>query len=468
MTPLSYRATVVLLIGLTSGCASSAQSSQPSLAATVKLSSAPFVHCQGGNSLGNNYLNDVVEPSVAVNRSTIVGAWQQDRWSNGGAHGIVASASKDGGKTWRNSILPFGMCASAGLHYERADDPWVSIGPDGIVYAVAMVFDGAGGGHNSVGAAVSMDRGRTWQHTQIIDTRNQNSQFLDDKDTVTADPSHAGTAYAVWRQERSGNLSPLIFTKTTDGGIHWSKPRVIVPDGGQVLAAIGGQIAVDPKTGTLFNVFLYILKSSSSQHFQAWMAATISHDSGTTWSQPHLMVRTGEIGLQFPVRVGVTPVVAYDSVHRSLDAVWNDPHFNHGRYDGVVFTRSVDGTHWSAPIRVDSTTGKAAFDPMVAVTSDGTVAVTYYQVRHGAVGKNQWLTDYWIRSSTNGGKVFGSPRRVAGPFDITTAPIVEGGYFVGDYEGLAASQKGFALLFVQAHHTGTAAATHVVATEVNR
>ena len=40
-----------------------------------------------------NYLNSEVEPQVAVdptNPSHLVGAWQQDRWSNGGAHGLVA------------------------------------------------------------------------------------------------------------------------------------------------------------------------------------------------------------------------------------------------------------------------------------------------------------------------------------------------------------------------------------------
>jgi hypothetical protein len=106
-------------------------------------------------------------------------------------------------------------------------------------------------------------------------------------------------------------------------------------------------------------------------------------------------------------------------------------------------------------------------EPMVAVTGNGTVAVTYYQLRHAAAGKNQWLTDYWIRTSTDGGRVFGAPRHVAGPFDITNAPIMSGGYFVGDYEGLAANTKSFALLFVQTSPKAASAPTHVFAATVN-
>ena len=49
------------------------------------------------------------EPWVAANpadpRNLLVGH-QQDRWSNGGARGLVADVSKDGGITWTRSIPP--------------------------------------------------------------------------------------------------------------------------------------------------------------------------------------------------------------------------------------------------------------------------------------------------------------------------------------------------------------------------
>jgi len=63
---------------------------------------SPFATCTIGGP-GTNYVNAEVEPRVAVNPkdpSNIVGVFQQDRWSNGGAHGLVAGVSHDGGATW--------------------------------------------------------------------------------------------------------------------------------------------------------------------------------------------------------------------------------------------------------------------------------------------------------------------------------------------------------------------------------
>ena len=87
------------------------------------------------------------EDCVAVNPANpknIVGVWQQDRWNNGGAHGLVAGFSFNGGKSWGETTLPFSACAPnaildpfTGAPYGRASDPWVSIGPDGTAYAVA-------------------------------------------------------------------------------------------------------------------------------------------------------------------------------------------------------------------------------------------------------------------------------------------------------------------------------------------
>jgi len=74
-----------------------------------------------------------VNPASTANQ---IAVWHQGRWSNGGAHALMAAASFDGGVTWGSQqALPFNMCAPGGLTYERASDPWVSIGPDGIAYA---------------------------------------------------------------------------------------------------------------------------------------------------------------------------------------------------------------------------------------------------------------------------------------------------------------------------------------------
>ena len=65
---------------------------------------SPFAGCTiGGGPGAINYVNAEVEPWVAVNPTNpnnIIAVWQQDRWSDGGSHGLVTGVSHDGGATW--------------------------------------------------------------------------------------------------------------------------------------------------------------------------------------------------------------------------------------------------------------------------------------------------------------------------------------------------------------------------------
>ncbi|MFP3656739.1 exo-alpha-sialidase, partial [Burkholderia sp. SIMBA_052] len=65
-------------------------------------------------------------------------------------------------------------------------------------------------------------------------------QFFNDKESVTANPTKAGVAYAVWDRLELPNGNPYanrhtaafrgpsMFSKTADGGMTWSRPTVIV------------------------------------------------------------------------------------------------------------------------------------------------------------------------------------------------------------------------------------------------
>jgi hypothetical protein len=99
---------------------------------------SPYASCSTANQPGTVYVNGEVVPQVALNPANpnnVVGVWQQDRWSNGGAQGLVAGFSFDGGATWGETTLQFSACAPnaildpfTGGPYNRASDPWVSIG----------------------------------------------------------------------------------------------------------------------------------------------------------------------------------------------------------------------------------------------------------------------------------------------------------------------------------------------------
>src|SRR5712692_4541257 len=86
---------------------------------TVVSRPSPFASCTIGGPDPNfandtNFVNGEVEPEVDVNprdRSNIVGVFQQDHWSTGGAHGLVAAVTHDGGLTWTESFAHFSSCS---------------------------------------------------------------------------------------------------------------------------------------------------------------------------------------------------------------------------------------------------------------------------------------------------------------------------------------------------------------------
>jgi hypothetical protein len=447
---------------------------------------SPYASCTIGGP-GTNYPNAEVEPYVAVNptnHANIVGVWQQDRWSNGGAHGLVAGFSFDGGATWGETTLPFSACAG-GLGYERASDPWVSFGPDGTAYAVSISFN-ATNNNNSVAAAVSRDGGKTWSNLSVIIADNEpNFQFFNDKESVTADPTKAGVAYAVWDRLESPNANPdaelhtrafrgpAFFAKTTNGGLTWSSPKIIVSTPSRQ-QTIGNQIVVDPRNGTLYDFFDLITPPFNVTAFKA--AFIKSTDGGSTWTKPQIIANIETVFVSDPntgqaIRTGdIIPEPAIDPATGQLYVVWQDSRFNGRHFDEVALSTSTNGgATWSAPIQVNTNTpsDRPGFTPTVRVNSDGTVGVTFYDFRNLAAGNTTTLpTDYWFVSSTNHGASFGNEVRITPTsFDMLNAPFAEG-FFVGDYEGLDTSSTTFQPFFVQANDEDKANRTDVFTTSV--
>src|SRR5579859_5768065 len=87
-------ALTALVVALTVSTARAA----PVAALTLVSGPSPYAACTIGGP-GTNFVNAEVEPWVDVNptnSNNLIGVWQQDRWSNGGAHGLVAGSSFDG------------------------------------------------------------------------------------------------------------------------------------------------------------------------------------------------------------------------------------------------------------------------------------------------------------------------------------------------------------------------------------
>src|SRR5207245_704010 len=128
-------------------------------------------------------------------------------------------------------------CSGGSL--QRATDPWLSFAPDGTVHQLSLALDidppanrPGGNGRNALLVSRSTNGGLTWT-APITLIEDENPRFLNDKQSITADPTDPHLVYAVWDRlkESTGNLinpervpgdlsfkGAAMFTRTTYAG----------------------------------------------------------------------------------------------------------------------------------------------------------------------------------------------------------------------------------------------------------
>jgi Neuraminidase (sialidase) len=452
---------LVLVAALTAVAAASAGQSTVG-SQIVSPSPSPFASCSNQGFAGNDP-NAEVEPWVAVDplNGAIAAAWQQDRWGDpneGGAHGLVAWSSATGASSW----APFTTCSGGTTanhgSFDRASDVWLSYGPDGRLYQIALVFNEATA-ENGVTVSTSNDDGATWSTPDFVDHLKQTSfTHGDDKESILADTLHPGYVYAVWDRYsnqkpiftdghgQSASKGPAFFARSTDGGKTWSDPMVIY---GRDNGTIGNQI-VELSNGTLVDFFTNFVASNRKNGvtFTEELSSVRSTDQGKTWSTDHPIVVAPLTpnGTYDPtngqyVRAGDSLFDVALGPDGALYAVWQDSAFS--GVDQVAFAKSTDGgTTWSTPVKISKAPPSyndpsgQAFTPSIDVAPNGTIAVTYYTFQN-TTGPAFLATDYWAVTSTNGGATWSAQRRLtSASFDGELAPEA-GGLMIGDYEGLA-------------------------------
>jgi hypothetical protein len=441
----------------------------PGIAGLITVSGkAPWPStCGEPAGLSTVTLDSEVEPSIAVDPldpNHLLGAWQQDRWANGGAKGVVSATSFDGGHTWTASVAAFALCSNG--PYQRATDPWVGIGPDGTAWQIAYSFD-ASAPDQAMLVSRSQDRGRTWETPKalIVDS---DRDVVDDKETITADPHDPRFAYAVWDRLTGTSIAnnpqgtgPTWFARTTDRGETWEPARPIY-DPGADAQTIGNQIVVLPD-GTLVNVMSVITQSTAPKPI-ATLQIVRSSDQGATWSANPVSIAIEQlVGAVDPkngtdIRSGgILPAIAVDAATGALYVTWEDSRFSGDQRDGVAISRSVDGgLNWSAPAQVNGAPGSQAFTPTVSVAADGRVGVLYTDLRNDdAADKDHLLATQWLAVSAGGSGPW-TESRVGVPWNLRGAPMVDGpAYFLGDYQALTHAGNTFLPFFSAVGGTGT-------------
>ncbi|HET7206124.1 MAG TPA: sialidase family protein [Terriglobales bacterium] len=365
------------------------------------------------------------EPAIAVNPSNpqqLVTAFQ-----------VTASIaySTDAGQSW---TIAEGTAPS---DYRVSGDVSVTYDKRGRAYLCYIAFDKLGTqnywAHNATRNGVfvrrSLDGGKTWdkQASPVLAHNTEPGIPFEDKPYIVADATQsrfAGNLYVGWTQF-SLQKSILIFSRSTDGGLTWSKPIEISSHEGLPRDDTG---AVEGFTGAVgTDGTLYAVWADGSE-----IAFASSRDGGRSFSRSRAILKTAPsyFALQNVDRGNGFPQIGIDPRSNRLFVTWAD--YRNGDIDVFSSTSTDRGKHWSPALRINSDAlhnGADQFFQWLAVDPlDGSANVIFYDRRGDP--ENRKITPILARS-TDGGKTFRNYAWDSQPFDPDAR-------FIGDYNGIAA------------------------------
>lgn len=370
------------------------------------------------------------EPFVAVNperESHVVAVYQEERFEEGGARALAYAVSTNGGRTWSEGLLP-GLSQDSGGRFARASDPWVAFGRGGRVYASSLGYEPAASG---IFVSASGDGGRTWDDPVAVHVA-----AVDDKPAMTVDTRDdspwQGRVYVTWMNMIGETAQSLLVSHSADEGASFSRPVQLANRG-----INNGSIPLVGPGGSVHVVWFH----GEGREAAIWTVR--SDDGGETWSAPVEVARTSPASVPYLRTGAILPAAAVDGRDGTLYVVWQDGRLTGAFVPQIFLSASTDGgATWSEPELVsDGPLDAPSFTPSVAVNGDGVVAVAYTSMRNDP--SRSGLLDQHIAFSKNGGRTFLRSQRLSTFSTYAGALASSGGYFQGDYQGLAAGAKTF-------------------------
>ncbi len=329
--------------------------------------------------------------------------------------------SDDGGATWFNTMVPgFGSdtspagLASPLLGLDGSGDPVVRFDADGNLYVAGIAFNrnfdqedlfndnvgyvakylytpGTPGGTSTPNSAANPPN-FTYAFTTIVDRGavgfaipNQPWGFAGkfvDKDWMAIDtnpdsPCFGNVYYTFTKFTGVMGASPIVFSRSTDGGSTFSQPIPISQKGKDgTLITQGSNLAVGPD-GTVYVAYrtygpstVQVVRSDNcGKHFRKPATAATFLDM---------------VGYGLTFRTPSFAWIAADDTDPNTVYIAFTSRIGPADLDSDIFVaRSTDGgLTWEAPYRVnDDTTSKYQFWPAIAV-SNGALHIAWYDLRN--------------------------------------------------------------------------------------
>src|SRR5919106_1123163 len=351
--------------------------------------------------------------------------------------------SDDGGTTWFNTFVPGfpSDTSSAGLAspllgLDASGDPVVRFDAEGNLYVAAIAFNrnfdqpdrpvdnlvyvarydytpGTPGGTSPPNAAADPPN-FTYAGTTVVKRgavgfavpgvvgfagRFTDKEWMEvDTNSPEASPC-AGNVYVAYTDFRGGSgTSPIMFSRSTDGGARFSHTATISTGGSSGTPHNqGADIAVGPD-GTIY--VPYGAFQGGGNAFNG-IAIVKSTDCGRKWSQPVLVGPYNDS--QAPGVAFRTPAFAFVAADDTApNVVYVAYQSLAGDYD-IYVQRSTDaGSTWGAPVQVNEDPGaRHQIFPTIDV-SNGALHVAWYDFRLSTTASNEALDVFYASTNTAG------------------------------------------------------------------
>lgn len=397
--------------------------------------------------------------------------------------GGVAYTSMDGGKTWKNVVLP-GLTFQTGARgrlkiMDSAGDPAIAFGPNNTVYYANIVFSRLSNA-NGITVSASKDGGLTWSQPHIVrldgvaaNGAARPTKYFNDKEWVAADPK-SGRVYVTWSRFRFADVnqtafieSPIVVSTSGRRAGRWTPPRPVTPTvgtfrGGFTPYSQGSVPQVAPD-GTLYVAFedavcRTLACDRAGDHDATVVARSANHGRsfrltsvGVNYDFP-VNADTGRATLTGEVfRINSFPALAVDPATGRLHVAWADD--RHGAYDSstgasiqtngdVLSSTSTDGRNWTRLVTIG--TSQDEVFPWIAANK-GRYAASFYTRAYDPwdPAANQFGVGLDYAMVSSGQRAFhrvstqtSDPRIQFTSVGAVTHNLLSG-VFIGDYTGIA-------------------------------